>query len=107
MKSLKHADFVFANELEAQAYSKAHNLGTESHAEIAKAIAKTEKSNTQRQRTVIITDGPKPVTVVTTISGSEEFDVQEFTVEKVADEEIVDSNGAGDAFVGAYFSQLF
>ena len=45
MKALKHADYVFANEDEAAAYSKAHNLGTDSHIEIGKAIAKSEKSN--------------------------------------------------------------
>jgi len=107
MKALRHADFVFANELEVAAYSKAHNLGTDSHSEIAKAIAKTEKSNSKRPRTVIITDGPRPITVVTNMPGSEEFEVTEYPVEPIDEANIVDTNGAGDTFVGAFFSQLY
>ena len=107
MKSLKHADYLFANEHEAAAYSKAHNLGTDSHADIAKAIARTEKTNTQRPRTVIITNGPGEITIVVNQPGSEECDVQTFNVEPLPKDQVVDTNGAGDSFVGGFFAQLF
>lgn len=104
MKTLKHADYLFCNELEAAAYAKAHNLGVEAHKDIAVAIAKTEKVNTSRPRTVIITDGPRPITVVTHVPGTEEVDIQEFEVEPIEKSKIVDTNGAGDSFVGGFFS---
>ena len=36
--------------------------------------------------------------------GSEEVELNEYPVPKVADEQIVDTNGAGDAFVGGFLS---
>ena len=40
------------------------------------------------------------------VPGSEEFDVKQYEVEKINESEIVDTNGAGDSFVGGFFSQL-
>ncbi len=39
--------------------------------------------------------------------GSEEVELTEFPVPKVPEEQIVDTNGAGDAFVGGFLSQLY
>lgn len=107
MAALRYADYVFANELEVAAWSKAFDLETDSHTEIAKHIARTFKVNEKRARTVIITDGPKPIVVVTNMPMSDHCDVQEFPVEALSNEEIIDTNGAGDAFVGGFYSQLF
>src|SRR5690606_38472382 len=52
-------------------------------------------------RRVIITQGAEPTMVV-----SAEGDAQLFTVPPLAPTEIVDTNGAGDAFVGGFLSQL-
>ena len=54
-----------------------------------------------RKRTVIITQGSDPVVVV---DGN--GDVKEYPVEKLAADQIVDTNGAGDAFVGGFMAQL-
>lgn len=105
-KALRHADFLFCNELEAAAYAQANNLGVEAHKDIAIAIAKTEKSNLARPRTVIITDGARPITVVTHLPGTEQIDYQEFPVEPIEKDLIVDTNGAGDSFVGGFFAQM-
>lgn len=39
--------------------------------------------------------------------GSEEVELTEYPVPKVPEELIVDTNGAGDAFVGGFLSQLY
>jgi len=57
------------------------------------------KKNSQRKRVVIITQGSEPT--VLAISGN---DVQEFHVKKPLD--IVDTNGAGDSFVGGFLAYL-
>ena len=62
--------------------------------EIAKNIANMPKINAARKRIVIITQGDRPVV----FSNGEE--VKEYPIRKLKHEEIVDTNGAGDAFVG-------
>jgi adenosine kinase len=52
------------------------------------------KVNAARKRIVIITQGDKPVV----FSNGEV--VKEYPIRKLKHEEIVDTNGAGDAFVG-------
>lgn len=39
--------------------------------------------------------------------GSEEVEVVQYPVEPLAEEKIVDTNGAGDAFVGGFFAKLY
>lgn len=58
------------------------------------------KVNGNRKRTVIITQGDRPVIL------SDGETVREFQVKKLAPEQIVDTNGAGDAFVGGFLSQF-
>ncbi|CAJ0642048.1 12191_t:CDS:2 [Entrophospora sp. SA101] len=70
--------------------------------EIALKIAKLPKVNTKRQRIVIITQGSSP----TILAYQNEDRVHEFKVNTIADDEIVDTNGAGDAFVGGFLSQF-
>ena len=56
--------------------------------------------NTKRPRTVIITQGAHPTVVV------HEGKIHEYPVLVIAPEKIVDTNGAGDSFVGGFLSQL-
>lgn len=68
--------------------------------EIAKAIANEPKQ--VGKRTVIITQGSKPVLVATTNDSK----VLEFPVPQLKEDELVDTNGAGDAFTGGFLSQF-
>lgn len=52
--ALEHADFIFANEDEADAYAASQNIEGGRHG-VAKALASYKKSNTQRQRIAIVT----------------------------------------------------
>ncbi|KAI9862965.1 MAG: adenosine kinase [Trichoglossum hirsutum] len=84
-------DYVIGNETEALSYAQSHNLDTTSIPEIARALADLPKKNTQRPRTVIITQGTDPTVVA--IGGEE--GVKSFPVREVGKTEINDTNGAG------------
>lgn len=59
---------------------------------IAKHLSELPKKNSQRQRVVVITQGSEPTVLAV---GNE---IKEFPVKKPL--EIIDTNGAGDSFVG-------
>jgi len=95
-----YVDIVFGNDDEAKTFGKhVLNLETENVKEIAKAISKMTKLNEKRERVVIITQGSEPIVIVT---GDE---VKEIPVKKIPAENIIDTNGAGDAFVGGFLAQ--
>lgn len=106
LKALVHADYLFANEDEAAAFAKTQGMEDKPLTEVAKVIAKWQKSNTKRPRVAIITHGAKPVIVAQNMPGSDEVDLKEYPLEPLTQEQIVDTNGAGDAFVGGFLSQL-
>ena len=97
-------DYLFGNESEALAYAESHDLKISSVPEIAKHLALLPKANSSRPRVVTITQGPDPVVVAIARDGKVE--VTEYPTEEILSEEIVDSNGAGDAFAGGFLSQL-
>merc|ERR1712117_476158 len=78
MSVMPYADIVFGNETEAATFADAFNLGTTDVKKIALAISMLPKEN-----------------------GS----VVEFPAEKLPASKIVDTNGAGDAFVGGFLAQ--
>ncbi|KAJ3083481.1 adenosine kinase [Quaeritorhiza haematococci] len=94
-----YADIIFGNETEAAAFAEAHNFGTTDLHEIALKMAALPKVNTSRPRVVVITHGAEPTVVAS------EGKVTTFNIIPVAKEEIVDTNGAGDAFCGGFMSQ--
>lgn len=99
-KALYYTDILIGNESEAEAYGKALNLEDCSPAAVAMAIAALPKASGHRHRTVIITQGPDPVVVC-------EFGkVRTYNVPKIPEAEMVDFNGAGDAFVGGFLARI-
>jgi len=74
--------------------------------EVAKKIAALPKANMKRPRNVIITYGAKP-TIIATNDHSGEVTVQEVPITPIPAENVIDTNGAGDAFVGGFLSQLY
>jgi len=100
LKVLPFVDYVFGNETEAAAFAKENNLGTEDIKEIALKIAALEYHDASRSRTVVITQGPDAVVV------AQAGNVTEFPVAPLPAEKLVDTNGAGDAFVGGFLAQL-
>lgn len=102
LQVLPYADIVFCNESEALAFAEANQLGTKDIAEIATKLAHW-KSESGLSRTVVITQGHLPSIVART---DDKQAPRQYPVIPIAKEKIVDTNGAGDAFVGGYLSQL-
>jgi adenosine kinase len=95
------ADYVFGNENEAAAYAKQNGLPDDKDMPaIALAIASLNCTSQKGPRTCIITQGCDPTIVA--CNGT----VTEYPVEMIAKEDLVDTNGAGDAFVGGFLSVL-
>lgn len=99
-QTLPYIDILFGNEAEAAALSQSFGLGLTDIKEIALKMAAYQKVNQGRQRIVIFTQGPDPVLLCQ--NGS----VTEFPIIPIKPEEIMDTNGAGDAWVGGFLSQL-
>jgi len=99
LAALPFVDVLFGNETEAATFSKENDFGTEDIKEIAKKLAAWPKENKERSRLVIFTQGDLPVVVC------KEGKVSEYSVPKLAPEEMVDTNGAGDAFVGGFLAR--
>lgn len=100
-QALPYIDFLFGNESEALTFAK-HCMGSETTdlKEIAHAIADLPKENKKKARIVVITQGFLPVLLVY------EGKLTEFEVEKLEPDQIIDTNGAGDAFVGGFLAQF-
>ncbi|KAG3105776.1 Adenosine kinase [Phytophthora idaei] len=99
MAAIPYADFVFGNESEAKTLGKVQGWG-EDIKEIALKTAQLEKASGSRCRTVVFTQGADATIVV------HQGKVHSFDVPKMAATSIVDTNGAGDAFVGGFVSRL-
>lgn len=97
--ALEYADFVFCNESEAATYGKKHGLG-EDLEEIALKIAASPKKNADKKRHVIFTQG-STATIV-----AYDGKVEKHAIVPLPKEQLVDTNGAGDAFVGGFLAGL-
>lgn len=99
LDALPYTDLIFGNEDEAKTFGK-HilNLETEDLHEIAKALTKMPKLG-GKKRIVIITQGSDPIIV------AKEDEIKEINVPKIEQDKIIDTNGAGDAFVGGFLAQ--
>lgn len=95
-------DYLVGNETEAQAYADSHDLNTHDIPTIAKHLAALPKKNSQRKRTVIITQGTD--TTIIAIQGEDK--VKEFPVHTINKSEICDTTGAGDAFAGGFVAGI-
>lgn len=100
LKMIEYSDILFGNETEAAAFGEAIKAGTTDLKEIALKAAALPKRFTERPRMVVFTQGKDPVIVV------QDGKIKEFAVPAFEQSKIVDTNGAGDAFVGGFLAQL-
>ncbi|KAG1669505.1 hypothetical protein FOA52_015672 [Chlamydomonas sp. UWO 241] len=100
MESMPYVDFLFGNETEAATFAECEGWDTKDVAEIALRVSRMPKANGSRPRTVVFTQGCEPTVVA--VNGK----VSLYPVIKVATEALVDTNGAGDAYVGGFLSQI-
>uniref|UniRef100_A0A3P8T4R3 Adenosine kinase n=1 Tax=Amphiprion percula TaxID=161767 RepID=A0A3P8T4R3_AMPPE len=85
---------------EAATFAKELGFETDDIAEIAKKTQNLPKENTKRQRVVVFTQGKDDA--VATVGEK----VTMFPVVDIDQNDIVDTNGAGDSFVGGFLSAL-
>lgn len=99
MQALPYVDVLFGNEQEAETFAQEQEFGTKDMKEIALKICKLPKQNEKRSRVVILTQGVDPVIL------AKDGKIKEFSVVPLRPEQVVDTNGAGDAFAGGFLSQ--
>jgi adenosine kinase len=97
--AMPYTDIIFANESEAATYGEAKGYGTDLTT-IALKLAAQPKASGTRPRVVVFTQGSE-----CTIVASQGV-VTTYPVDALAKEALVDTNGAGDAFVGGFLAQL-
>lgn len=97
---IPYTDFIFANESEAAAYGEAKGYGQDIQ-QIALKLAAQPKASGARGRVVVFTQG-SDATIV-----AHEGKVTVYAVEKLPKEMLVDTNGAGDAFVGGFLAMMY
>merc|ERR1719230_528306 len=97
--TMPYIDFLFGNETEAQTWADVSGWECSDIAFIATRLSliPTKKS---RKRTVVITQGKDPTIVC--INGH----VRAFDITPLDPAKIVDTNGAGDAYVGGFLAAL-
>lgn len=97
LKVLPNVSVLFGNEAEARAFAKAANFqSTEDIEMIAKEMSTFQ---TDKPRSIVITQGSHSTIVC------HENLISQYPVPMMVADEIIDTNGAGDAFVGAFISQ--
>ncbi|KAG8902163.1 adenosine kinase [Tulasnella sp. 403] len=96
---LPYTDILIGNDSEGEAWATAAGLANPKDLPaVALALAKLPKINTSRPRIVILTGGSESTLVTTSDSDT----VKTCTVSPLPDDQIVDTNGAGDAFAGGF-----
>jgi adenosine kinase len=99
LAALPYVDIMFGNESEAEAFGKKMGYADTSPRGVCLEIAKHNKVNKDKPRVCVITQGSKPT--ICAVGEKVCFSVDVANVDN-----IVDANGAGDAFVGGFLSQL-
>jgi adenosine kinase len=97
--TMPYTDFIFANESEAAIYGETHGYGADLNT-IALKLAAQPKACGTRPRTVVFTQGSDATIVC--VNGI----VTSYPVDPLPKAQLVDTNGAGDAFVGGFLAQL-
>ena len=99
--SSPHINYPTANEAESEAWASANSLPDPNDLPaVIKALAQP-KSNPTRNRIVVFTHG---TTII--VRSSSPDDVKTYAVNAFKDEEIVDTDGVGDAFAGGLLGAL-
>ena len=105
---ISYADIVFSNDDEAQLFCLKYGLLSDGSIEgRIKGLVKLPKRNKNKKRIFVITAGPNPAWVAEYDFKSEKITFcKEFPVRFVEQENIIDTNGAGDSFSGGFLSQF-
>lgn len=101
LQVLAYSDIVFGNEDEAETFGKVMSLTDVTPQAVVRAIAAMDRKKPGAMRTAVITQGADK-TLVARSDGL----YMEVPVEAIDKDKIVDTNAAGDSFVGGYLAAL-
>merc|ERR1712127_490619 len=99
VETMPYVDFLFGNETEARTWAETEGWESTDIEFIATRLSLIPSAKGGK-RTVVITQGCDPTIVA--ISG----EVTEYPILALAKEKLVDTNGAGDAYVGGFLAGL-
>lgn len=107
MSVMPYVDLLFGNESEFSSFAKVHGWGENlSLEEIGRRIVDLPKANSSRSRVVIITQGCEETVVASRWNCNGLIKITKFPIVPLRREEIVDTNAAGDGFVGGFLYGL-
>ena len=99
IKLLSFSDIVLCNEIEAKCLAQAFNISEDlSLEEIAQSLLQKNALKSNGKQMIVFTCGKEP-TIVCTSAG-----ISTYPVKTVPEDSIIDTNGAGDAFVGGFLA---
>lgn len=99
MSIFRYITIIVGNDEEARAFSEGHEWNLDNIEEIACKISTFEPGKNSGHRLVIITQGENSVIV------AKNEIITQYPVTKIPASDIVDSNGAGDAFIGGFIGK--
>merc|ERR1712050_626522 len=99
VETIPYVDFLFGNETEARTWAQTEGWETEDIEFIATRLSLIPSAK-ERKRTVVITQGCDPTIVC--INGQ----ITKHPVIELPKEKLVDTNGAGDSYVGGFLAGL-
>lgn len=102
---MKYVDILFGNDDEAVAYATHKKWDTTKLEDIMTKMALDVKERKQVKRLVVITRGGEPVVVAQQVD-DQNVDIKYFPCKPIPSTDMVDTNGAGDSFVGGFLAQF-
>lgn len=98
---MPYVDYLFGNETEARAWAESEGWEEKDNIEaIAAKLSLMPFSKEGKQRTVVITQGAEPTVVC---KGGQ---IEKYPILLLPKEKLVDTNGAGDSYVGGFLAAL-
>lgn len=91
------ADIVFGNKDEFEILARCNQINT-----VIELICSMNENLEGRNKIIVITDGNQPIEIYTLIC-NEPFKWETLDVRMVKQQDVVDTTGAGDAFVAGFF----
>eukprot|EP00918_Siedleckia_nematoides_P055003 GHVU01120029.1.p1 GENE.GHVU01120029.1~~GHVU01120029.1.p1 ORF type:complete len:349 (+),score=35.47 GHVU01120029.1:66-1112(+) len=101
---LPHVDYLFGNETEFRRLGKELKYPSDDLEEIVATACRHGKTNQRRKRVVVLTQGSLQTIVAS--GWGDQVKISKYPVVLLKPEEIVDTNAAGDAFVGGFVAAL-